>query len=156
MRGEAEAPGNGASAASPAFRWRRHELLPASWAFQLRGGTTAPSVARAAVGRVLRGRLDADAHERALMLVSEVVTNSVRHGGAGDDGSIELTVTVEREVVHVDVADPVGGFEPPPYPEDPLAEDGRGLPLVHGMSRSWGVEGPPDGGVWFELARGTA
>lgn len=140
----------------PPFAWRRDELLPASWTFQLRGGRTAPSVARAAIGRVLTSRISGEAHRSAMLLVSEVVTNSVRHGGAGEDGSLDLTVTVEADVVHVEVADPVGGFEPPPPPEDPLALSGRGLPLVDSVSSAWGVNGPPGGAVWFELARGAA
>jgi hypothetical protein len=57
--------------------------------------------------------------------------------------------------VRVEVTDPHGGFRPPPYPDDPLAA-GRGLPIIHSLARTWGVDGPPGGHVWFELARAAA
>jgi anti-sigma regulatory factor (Ser/Thr protein kinase) len=149
-------PGNGAGAAeaaaeAPAFGWRRHEDLPASWTFQLRGGAEAPSIARAAVGRVLRGRLGGTRHHEALLLVSEVVSNSVLHGGADADETIELSISVTADRVRVDVTDPAGGFEPPDYPVDELRVAGRGLPVVHAVAQAWGVEPSPSGRLWFEL-----
>jgi hypothetical protein len=150
-----EAPWNGASTPLPAFAWRRHQDVPASWTFELRGGATAPGVARAVIGRVLSGRLDEAAYASALLLVSEAVTNSVLHGGAGDAGTVELTVTVARQVARVEIVDPVGGFEPPPYPaQEPAAP--HGLRLIHSLARTWGVDSPPGGRLWFELARGAA
>jgi hypothetical protein len=157
--GQAEVPRMGTPAPPPSFASSRSEPLtsrvglPASWTFRLRGGPTAPGIARQAVGRVLQGRLSPEARDQALLLVSEAVTNSVRHGGADDGASVELAVTVEREVVRLEITDPLGGFEAPPYPDDP---SGHGLPLIHSMSRAWGVGGPPHGNVWFELARGAA
>jgi anti-sigma regulatory factor (Ser/Thr protein kinase) len=154
--GEAvEAPWIGASTAAPPFSWRRNEELPASWSFQLPGGPGAPSVVRAAIGRVLTGRLSDEAHARAVLLASEAVTNSVLHGGADESGAVEVTVTVRGDAVRVEVTDPRGGFRPPPYPDDPLAA-GRGLPIIHSLARTWGVDGPPGGHVWFELARTAA
>jgi anti-sigma regulatory factor (Ser/Thr protein kinase) len=150
-------PVSGAGAAEPpAFGWRRHEILPASWSFELQGGAGAPAVARAAVGRVLSGRLPENARRNVLLLVSETVSNSVLHGGAGAAQTVELSITVRRDHVRVEVADPIGGFEAPQYPADPLGESGRGLPLVHSLSRTWGIDGPPGGHVWFEMQRAAA
>ena len=152
-------PGNGAGVAeAPAtFAWRRHQDVPASWSFEMRGGAEAPSIARAAIGRVLRGRMPEPQRRDALLLVSETVTNSVLHGGgASADDTIELTVTVTRERVRVEVSDPLGGFQPPACPSDELALSGRGLPIVHSLAQAWGVEGAPVGRVWFELPCATA
>jgi anti-sigma regulatory factor (Ser/Thr protein kinase) len=155
--GAAVAPRNGAAAAPPPFAWRRDRDQPASWSFELAGGRQAPSVARAAAGRVLRGWLDRSRVEAARLLVSEAVSNSVLHGGAGVEADrLELTVTVQGATVRVEVADPAGGFEPPAYPDDPLHESGHGLPVIHSLAKTWGVEPAPDGRVWFELARSAA
>ena len=145
-----------AVARPPRFARRTHEELPATWSFSLQGGPRAPGLARAAVGRLLRGRLEADATAAALLLVNEAVANSVIHGGAGHDDTVELTIVVSATGIRVDVADPVGGFEPPPYPTDPLRTSGRGLPLIHSLAQTWGVDGPPNGRVWFERAHTTA
>ena len=151
-------PGNGAGVAEApsTFAWRRLQDVPASWSFEMRGGAEAPSIARAAIGRVLSGRMPESQRRDALLLVSETVTNSVQHGGAGADDTIELTVTVTRERVRVEVRDPLGGFEPPAYPSDELALAGRGLPIVHSLAQAWGVEAAPVGRVWFELPCATA
>jgi anti-sigma regulatory factor (Ser/Thr protein kinase) len=145
-------PGTGAGASEPPpFTWRRHESVPASWSFELPGGPEAPGIARAAAGRILTGRLDEPRRREALLLVSEAVTNSVLHGGAAERERIELTVAVTGENVRVEVTDPVGGFEPPERPTDDLRTAGRGLPIIHSLARSWGVQSPPGGALWFEL-----
>ena len=152
-------PGNGAGVAEaqPTFAWRRHQDLPASWSFELPGGAEGPRIARAAVGRVLLGRMPESERRDAVLLVSETVMNSVMHGDAGDGSSrIGLTVTVSPERVRVEVSDPQGGFEPPAYPADELALSGRGLPIVHSLAQAWGVDPEPGGGVWFELPSGAA
>lgn len=151
--GAAAAPGNGAAASPPPFAWRRDTDVPPSWTFELRGGSQAPAVARAAVERVLRGHLDASRRHDALLLVSEAVTNSVLHGGAADTQTVTLRVTLSRQKLRVEVADPQGGFAPPDYPTDELRPSGHGLPIIHSLAEAWGVEREPDGRVWFELAR---
>lgn len=137
----------------PLFSWRRHDDLPATWSFALGGGPEAPRVARAAVQRLVRQRVDGEIEGAALLLVSEAVTNSVVHGGAGENEAVELTICINEEDVRVEVTDPVGGFDAPASPTDPLCEHGRGLPLIHSLSSAWGVDAPPDGYVWFELSR---
>ena len=138
--------------AVPHFAWHRERQGPSRWSFELSGGPSAPGVARAAVGRVLKERAEPAAQRDALLLVSEAVTNSVLHGGAGDAETVAIAVELTQDNLHIAVSDPVGGFEPPPYPESSLEDGGRGLPLVHALSRAWGVDGPPGGGLWFDLA----
>jgi hypothetical protein len=145
-------PESGSADGVPRFAWQRHSKEPA-WSFELSGGAGAPRVARAAVDRLLRPRLDESAKESASLMVSEAVTNSVLHGGADAGSPVELKVSVTPADVRVEVFDPVGGFDPPPYPTDPLSEHGRGLPLIHSLARAWGVGPPPHGYLWFELSR---
>ena len=85
-------------------------------------------------------------------MVSEIVTNSVRHANAGPEDWIRLDVALSPDGLRVEVADEGPGFEPsvgrPPH-EQP---SGRGLFLVDQLADRWGVA---DGGtrVWFEIGR---
>ena len=51
-----------------------------------------------------------------MLLVSELVTNSVRHGGLRPDQEIELTVQASPNHLRVEVAEPGEGFEVTPNP----------------------------------------
>jgi anti-sigma regulatory factor (Ser/Thr protein kinase) len=87
----------------------------------------------------------------ATLLLSEVVTNSVRHAGLGDDDAIEVVLEA-GEVLRVEVRDRGTGFdfaEPEPDPDRP---SGWGLYLVEQLADRWGVEKGPPTTVWFELS----
>jgi serine/threonine-protein kinase RsbW len=117
---------------------------------RLRSTPRAPSHARAAMEE-LEGRVRPEALGRILLVVSELVTNSVRHAGSPAEGEIELRVGVEHGVCHVEVEDSGAGFEPPPS-SDPIREGRWGLYLVDGLSQDWGVRGGPPTRVWADLA----
>jgi len=93
-------------------------------------------------------RQDADQVDVALLLVSELVTNAIRHGSP----PITLKLTCgSQHVVEVRVTD--AGPELP-VPGEPDIEDdhGRGLAITAVLSDDWGAE-PHDEGktVWFRL-----
>ena len=116
--------------------------------------TRAPSRARRALRSELESVLEDDVLDRAMLLVSELVTNSVRHGGLRPDQEIELTVRASPHHLRVEVAAPGEGFElassPPPTRRDAPA-GGWGLYLVDRLSSAWGVEGGGVTKVWFEM-----
>ena len=87
------------------------------------------------------------------LLVSELVTNSLRHAEMDEAGSIWLTVDVRDSIVRVEVRDPGKGFDPPPNPSDPEKAQGWGLYLVSTLADRWGVERGDVTTVWFELDR---
>ena len=87
------------------------------------------------------------------LLVSELVTNALRHAELSDADHIGLRVVVNDGAVRVEVSDPGKGFEPSPLVGDPTSADGWGLYLVATLSDRWGVERGPDTRVWFELDR---
>jgi DNA-binding NarL/FixJ family response regulator len=84
------------------------------------------------------------------LLVSELVTNAVVHGGSEMDVSVMLT----PDSLRVEVAD---HDETVPAPKDAVDDwdtSGRGLAFVASMSKAWGVQRLPGGKVvWFEVAR---
>jgi anti-sigma regulatory factor (Ser/Thr protein kinase) len=89
-----------------------------------------------------------------VLVISELVTNSVRHAGLDASEPVQLTVGMEGDTVRVAVRDPGPGFKPPGAPSDPAHIGGWGLVLVDQLATRWGVE--HDGVanvVWCELKR---
>jgi anti-sigma regulatory factor (Ser/Thr protein kinase) len=83
----------------------------------------------------------------AALVVTELVTNAVTHGG---DFRLQLSRT--SGALRIEVVDD-GAGTPEPQPQDIEAEGGRGIMLVDAMSSSWGVENVPRGKlVWAEIA----
>ena len=122
--------------------------------FELTGGPYAVTAARLALSdldELVEESLAFDVR----LLVSELVTNSVRHAQIGPEDSIQLRVEVGDDSVRVEVSDRGPGFDPPA--EDPTAElareSGWGLFFVTQLADSWGVE-RDNGRVWFEISRG--
>lgn len=89
----------------------------------------------------------------ARLLVTELVTNSIRHAGLREDERIRIRAAMSGGVLRVDVLDGNGGddvrrtvagaIRPPPG-----SESGWGLFLVDRLATRWGW-GPE--GYWFEL-----
>ena len=90
-------------------------------------------------------------HPTTVLLVSELVTNSVKHSRA-TNGAIELVACISPDVVRVEVSDDGEGFDPAPLADDD-AESGRGLQLVHALANRWGRRRGPRTSVWFEIDR---
>jgi anti-sigma regulatory factor (Ser/Thr protein kinase) len=103
----------------------------------------------------LADRLGEDQLGDVRLLVSELVTNSLRHADLRPEDHIRLCVSVDDVRVRVDVCDPGKGFEGSAEPGDPETAEGWGLYLVETLSDRWGVDDVPSGGhvVWFELDR---
>jgi anti-sigma regulatory factor (Ser/Thr protein kinase) len=90
------------------------------------------------------------------LLVSELVTNSLRHAELAPEDSITLRVAVDDAIVRVEVADPGRGFDLEGRAEDPETVEGWGLYLVATLADRWGVDRSSTGTVnvvWFELDR---
>jgi len=89
----------------------------------------------------------------AVLLVSEVFGNSVRHSGSGAPGeSVTVAVIAGDGIVRVEVTDRAGPGTPELRPAGRDAEGGRGLQLVAGLSARWGSR--RRGGrmvTWFEI-----
>jgi anti-sigma regulatory factor (Ser/Thr protein kinase) len=115
------------------------------------GGEHAPERARAWLQNVARW-LDRESEQTLALLVSELVNNAVRHGGAGNRELIGLELHETANGVGVAVSDPGPGFAPARR-DAPLDEPGGwGLVLVDQMAERWGVLHDGRTHVWFELA----
>jgi serine/threonine-protein kinase RsbW len=93
--------------------------------------------------------------ETAVLLVSELVTNSLRHSASsGDGGTITITViTGPGELVRVEVTDDGAATVPMVQPACGEDEGGRGMQLVSALASAWNCrrEGSRTT-TWFELA----
>ncbi|MFR9797103.1 ATP-binding protein [Streptomyces sp. MS06] len=89
--------------------------------------------------------------EDAVLLVSELVGNAVRHTGARVFG---LRMRRRRGWIRVEVRDPSRGL-PCLMPVQELDISGRGLFLVDKLADRWGVDLLPRGKTtWFEMRTG--
>jgi anti-sigma regulatory factor (Ser/Thr protein kinase) len=104
----------------------------------------------------LEGLLPPEKLEDVQLVVSELVTNSIRHAGLSPNDQILLTVVISGRSVRGRVCDPGLGFEKPSElrPRSDFS-GGWGLPIVETISDRWGVErnGSEEGlvCVWFEI-----
>jgi anti-sigma regulatory factor (Ser/Thr protein kinase) len=105
----------------------------------------APARAREAIEQ-LSGRIDPKIVPDAKLLVSEIVTNSVKYG----QGDLRLLFDVDGGRLRCEVVDDGGGFTPSARTKPSTEVGGWGLYLVESLADRWGVR---DGSthVWFEL-----
>jgi anti-sigma regulatory factor (Ser/Thr protein kinase) len=118
---------------------------------RLRGGPEAAAKARRALSK-LRADIDPPLLETLRLLVTELVSNSVRHARAD---TVVLRVLVGRTVVLTEVTDEGPGFDPDDAAKPGTEDSGWGLFLVERLAQRWGVTQQDDATkVWFELRRG--
>jgi anti-sigma regulatory factor (Ser/Thr protein kinase) len=91
--------------------------------------------------------------EPVRLLVSELVTNSVKHAGAGPQDPIDVALTASADKVRVEVGDGGAGFEPRTSRTSRTEPGGFGLMLVDKLADRWGIERTPRPCVWFEIDR---
>lgn len=107
----------------------------------------APARARSTVARLLSGA-SPDRVREVVLLVSELVSNSVRHAGLGPDDEVLVEISPGPVTVRVVVHDHGTGF--PEVDGDDLA-GGWGLRLVSSLSDRWGWDEGAGTTVWFEI-----
>jgi len=103
--------------------------------------------------RELRGSLDAETFEAVQLVVSELVTNAIRHSGLAAGDTIRLRVAVRDHSVLAEVSDTGSGFRAPTPPTPRGIAGGFGLFLVDRLADRWGVATEDGTLVWAELHR---
>lgn len=126
-----------------------------SWRAVLERGSGAPRRARHEIGQRLTGELGSVRTQDAVLLVGELVTNSVLHAGSAENHEIVLELTIGLDAVRVEVTDGGSSTVPTIQPLDAVRPGGRGLFLVDRLSDRWGMtrEGTRETRVWFEMGR---
>ncbi|MEV5412597.1 ATP-binding protein [Thermopolyspora sp. NPDC052614] len=95
--------------------------------------------------------IDHPAGELAVVLISELATNAVRHSGA-----MHFTLTINQDAdgdLYIKVIDEGLNGLPQLYDEDPDDEGGRGIRLVETLTKRWGITRERGAGmaVWFHI-----
>jgi anti-sigma regulatory factor (Ser/Thr protein kinase) len=123
--------------------------MPTSVTFDIPRDPTAPGHARRAIERIA-DQIGPDVVPDVKLLVSELITNSVKYGG---DGQVTLKVDADdARRLRVEVVDQGVGFVPVARDRPATDVGGWGLHLVQTLSDRWGVyEGSTH--VWFEIDR---
>lgn len=124
--------------------------------FQISGGPHAPQSARAKLSESFDDRLDRPVVDDLRLLVSELVTNCVLHGGASSAAEITVRTSVRGERLVTEVCHDGPNFVPPAHEPDLDSPGGLGLFLVEQMATAWGIGGSCETCVWFELGLAAA
>ncbi|RVX45525.1 anti-sigma regulatory factor (Ser/Thr protein kinase) [Nonomuraea polychroma] len=104
--------------------------------------------ARSLVRSKLTGWGLEDVIDDCLLIVSELITNAIRYGGA----AYALRLEDREDRLYGEVFDP-GDGEPRPCSMDVDALSGRGLQIVAAIADDWGVSAANGGKVvWFSVS----
>ena len=114
----------------------------------LENSLRAPRLAREFAAHVLDDWGRADRSDVVLLLVSELVTNSVRY----TSGDIEVRLCSDDQGLYVEVEDADQHVPTIGNPES-FSDRGRGLILIDALSQEWGTRPSAHGkSVWAKLA----
>ena len=84
----------------------------------------------------MSGRLSPNVLDDVRLLVSELVTNSIRHARLAPSQWVDLAVRIEGDTVRVEVIDPGPGFRPSVLRPTLYQESGWGLYLVEQVAKT--------------------
>jgi hypothetical protein len=117
------------------------------------GGFRAPGAAREVVAHCLAGLVAPPVLHATKLLVSELVTNGLRHGGIDECDAVLVRVYIAAEMLRVEVENPGTAGVVSLTGLDLETGDGFGLQLVQLAASRWGVSRGHSTTVWFEMAR---
>ena len=112
-------------------------------------GPQAPAEARRFVDS-LADDVPARTLDDVRLVVTELVTNSVKHAGNPPGHPIEVTLDVRPDRLRLEVVDG-SVFDPAPETNTELREVKWGLVILDRIADAWGRINPPEGGIWAEF-----
>jgi two-component sensor histidine kinase len=110
-------------------------------------GPAAPAAARRLAGDI---SLDEAARSKLELILSELVTNSVKHASDESDAELSVRLRRESELVRGEVCGQGPEFEWAPHDADLEEPGGLGLMIVDHLSERWGICTNSHVCVWFE------
>ena len=120
---------------------------------ELTGGPGAASAARHAIEEIA-GQEQLPRVEDLRLLVSELVTNCVIHGGAGPADRVTVSVERPHDTIRVEVCDRGRGWTKRTRSRELDSDEppgGWGLMLVGELADRWGIDSEQGTCVWFEM-----
>ena len=92
----------------------------------------------------------------AELVVTELVTNSLRHASPLGDRTVRIHWKARGDNVEVEVSDGGAETEPAPAPRQMWATSGRGLRIVRSIAHEWGVLDDPHGRIVWACVGGPS
>jgi anti-sigma regulatory factor (Ser/Thr protein kinase) len=138
-----------------------HHLAAGTWPVErvkdlqlsLHSAPAAPAIARRWARDFFSQRLAATELDDTLLMLTELVTNAVRHATVASGGFVDVHLAVAAQRLRVEVRDVGDGFTLPGPRADALRAGGYGLLIVDSASSRWGRSDGSPHCVWFELDR---
>jgi serine/threonine-protein kinase RsbW len=122
------------------------------WSWTLPFLLSSVAEARAQVATVLITQgVGADIVDDACSVVSELLGNALRHARPKADGHVVVTLGIDDTSLALAVEDGGGVTVPSLVSPPPLARNGRGLGIVHSLTRDWGIRERADGNTVFGI-----
>jgi anti-sigma regulatory factor (Ser/Thr protein kinase) len=116
-------------------------------------GSRAPGAARRVVAHCLSRLVTRRILDATQLLVSELVTNSVRHAELDARDSVLVRIYLAAASVRVEIENPGAAGVVALHPPDLRAGRGFGLPLLDLVATRWGVRRGQSTTVWFDMGR---
>src|SRR3954469_6253053 len=110
----------------------------------------AATAARVAVTERLAARLTDHVLEDVRLLVTELITNALRHGHLRTGDRVSLRASIDDRVVRIEVRNPGNDGDVELRKPGPRG-GGYGLQLVQRLAKRWGVDQRDGTVVWCEL-----
>jgi two-component sensor histidine kinase len=109
----------------------------------------AAGTVRHAIADALADRVADRAVADAQLILSELVTNSLRHAGLGSDAILRVAASVCDGMLRLEVDN--DGMSGTVATRDPSVTGGFGLNIVQMLAQTWGVERDGRTKVWVEM-----
>ncbi len=95
-----------------------------------------------------------DDRDDAMLVLSELVSNAVRHAAPLPSGEVRVRWSIRADVLHLEITDGGATTRPNAVVAAVTALGGRGLDIVRAVCRQWGVTEEPDAvTVWADVPR---
>lgn len=108
--------------------------------------TSTPAIARTRLASFLtRHRATTQVIDNALIVISEMIANAVSHGSPDVDGSIEISWSIQGDLLELSVLDGGEGATLTPIEFDEDSLSGRGLSIISRVADRW----------WVDMEQGT-
>ncbi len=119
--------------------------------YRLPHDATAAATARSKIVDELSPVLDPPRLDDSRLMVTELISNAVRHASPESDGKIVLEIQREPGVARVIVRDAGSHLDLNEPAFNPGADGHYGLFVVDALADQWGFSIDGDKGVWFEM-----
>jgi serine/threonine-protein kinase RsbW len=109
--------------------------------------SSAPSMARTRLASFLTlNRVPSHLIDDAMIVLSEMVANAVSHGSPDPAGRMEVTWTINGDLLELSVLDAGTGAKLEPIDFDNDSLSGRGLSIINRVADRW----------WVDISQGTS